>query len=236
MLKITKSNQYLSFNNGRYLMSSLIVNDNVMVDLDFPLDIGQDVFIAGELTSKVEIEAKGSILVNGGFFGTTLVAGKSITIRGESNFSESVRALNTISLEKSTVRGNIISNQDVKVHGDLDCEGNIAAGAKAVFYDKCIVGGRLVAGELIDARSSFSVKGNVKMYGFEFSKYARICYDGIVFVLSDDFIQVVDKNRVFNINEKLEKIASKRPENMEDYEKIMMLHHEEFTSLMYHVS
>jgi len=198
MQTILKTNKYISKNKDHYTISSLIVNDDLYVNLDMPLSVLNDLFVAGNLKADNDISIEGRTLINGTFSGKSLASKKGIVIRQNSLVSGSLRSDNHITVEGLRISSDIVTNKSFVASGQVDSKGNMAAGETIVLSKFSSFKGSIVAGLMIDAKESFSCGGKVKIGGMIVNTYARICVSDAVFIKTGEILNGYHRGKKFD--------------------------------------
>jgi cytoskeletal protein CcmA (bactofilin family) len=167
-------------------MSSLIVNDDLTIDLDKPLQVSGNLFVAGTVHSNSTLSIDGTAVVNGNFIGKTLAAVGGIQIQASLELSGSLRSNKKVIIGVGRVTGDIVINRSLFVSRGLDVQGDVAIGETLQLGSFSTFNGLLVAGILIDAKDAFTCNGSVKLAGNIVETYARICIaDSVVIKMGD---------------------------------------------------
>ena len=89
MQVITRNSKYLVHTETHYVITTLVANDDLEVDLDKPLEVSSDLFVAGNVRSNVDLSVEGKAIIKGNFSGKTLAAKKGIVIVNAKNYHSS---------------------------------------------------------------------------------------------------------------------------------------------------
>jgi len=228
MQKITKYNKYIVKKENHYLIHSLIANDDIIVDLDMPLEVSGDLFSAGSVQSNVDLSIDGKAVIGGGYSGATLAARKGIRIVLTCSSTGSVRSDRAIDLlGKASIDGSLISNTKISTHGYLIVGNDISAGEAMVANNFFVVHGSIVVGMKLDAKDSFACNGTVKVAGVEISSYARVCLNDKVFIKAGNTLNIYSEGReedvVVNYENRQKELLKKKPTDLEAIEVAMLL-------------
>lgn len=209
MIKISKDYIYLTEENDHYKASNLIVSDDVIIELDKRLHIEGDIFVAGGLTSNVEIDADGVIVISG-TINAIGIQGSSIKMLGRINIAGDFLSRESCILGATNIEGTMIS------YGTLTLLSDCSIGEKAAFKGlidsnyRLNVNGLLYIDGVLEAKGAISAK-SCKVNNVDVSKYARFVSADYTVVMYDDMISLMIPSvgwKSFLSKEEL-KIASK---------------------------
>ena len=188
MHTIADGNKFILDQGEFYSISSLIVNDDLKIDLTKPLHVSGNLFVAGTVYSNTDVSVDGAIIINGGFNGDTLASIGGIQIQALLNLNGSLRSNKTVTIGSGEVKGDIVINRNMFVTRGLNAHGDVAVGETIYLGGFSTFNKLLVAGLCIDAKDAFSCNGKVKLAGEIVETYARICVANSVVIKMGDII------------------------------------------------
>lgn len=179
---LNKNDPFLTYIEGEgHLLSSLIINDDLKIDLDDRLIVSNDIFVSGSLVSNVSIQAGRNVVVNGSSSTRGISANGNIKIMGPSVVNDgSIATPKTIILTKSSVGKNILC-KSLFCAGDLEIKGDGSASSRFVVGGKLTAGGKIAAGEVFDVKGQVCSLGRLKVMGIEVFEYGRLSFGKTIF-------------------------------------------------------
>jgi len=228
MQKITKHNKYIVKKESHYFIHSLIANDDIVVDLDMPLEVAGDLFSAGSVQSNVDLSIEGKAVIGGGYTGATLAAKKGIQIVLTCSSTGSIRSDKAIKLlDKASIEGSLMSNTKISTYGYLIVGGDVSAGEAMTANSFFVVYGSLVAGMKLDAKDSFACDGVVKIAGVPVDTYARVCLNDKVFIKTGDTVNSYSAGSedevIVSYDKSRREIMKKKPTDMSPNEVVLVM-------------
>ncbi len=189
MQTISKTYPYLVEEDDYYRISSISTGDDVSIELDKRLHVENDIFIAGGLTSNVDLSAGRVVIVHGmvsikGIQATALKMLNRVSIVGDLLSRESV-ILGAISVE-----GNMISFGNVKLVSVCNVTGKAALKGTIETNGTFAVDGLLYVDGVLNAKDTISV-GTFKVNGKKCTKYLRYVSNQYTMVMYDESMSIL---------------------------------------------
>jgi len=201
MLTLNANNDYIEDKGDHYYISSLIVNDDLTIDLDKRLHVGENLFVAGSVIEG-EVVVDGAVLIKGSA-SMTGIQGNSVTI-DTANIKGNIIANEFIQLGRASVQGSLISTGKIHLLSDVSVEENVSARDLLVAKANLYVGGSVAAGTMIDIHGRFLCDGEVRFVGKTIETYGRVSGDFYTMVVADDILLFIEKNIVTTIIESMD--------------------------------
>lgn len=195
---LNKKNKFLEKHENFYSIATLIVNDNLKIDLDKPLNIESYFFVAGNVDSNVDIGCEAGILIQGSFRGSTLASKREIVVRGRLTTSSSIRSNGNIQIGYSEVLGSVVANGSILCYSTLKVKGSVSAENRIASFRNLEVDGDVACGMGLDVHESFVCFGRVKVAGIEVFSYGRLNSYDATFVVTGDVLTGSIAGEVFN--------------------------------------
>ena len=218
MLKLMSNNRYIVKTEEGYSISSLVVNDDMIVDLDEPLFVSGDMMVSGSIQSNTPIKVDGRIIVIDGIDGVSLNGLGHIEIKGRASLSGSIMSDGAMLLSSSEIGGNVMSGKSVISTGRLKIAGDISAGDRLLVAGSMSVIGRTVVGRSLDIRGALSAGGEVKLMGTKIASYGRITVGTTTIIIADDILITENVHGTItnslNYRDVIEELKGKKKEDL----------------------
>lgn len=218
---LTKNYDYIEDKGDHYLISSLVVNDDLEIDLDKRLHVSTNLFVAGRLSTGITIVADGNIVIHGEAVAEGIQA-NIISIMGKVLIKNNVMAKGTIQIWSGTIGGSVISNEKITFIGNVVVSGDISGRDIIVAKSNLSVSGDLSAGSLLDVSGDFVCDGEARVLGKEIKSYGRLNGNEYTLIVADDILLMVKSNTVTtaidSMDEYQNEISLKDKANISDKE------------------
>ena len=191
---LTKNYDYIEDKGDHYLVASLIINDDLEIDLDKRLHVSSHVYVAGGMSASV-IVADGNIVVHGKVVAEELQASK-IVLLDQASVKNSVLAKESIQIGKGAIGGSVVSSGKIHFLGNTAIKGDISAKDVIVAKSGLSVEGNIASGSLLDVSGILLCSGEVKVLGSTSKTYGRLNGDNYTIIVMDNMMFMVKSSTV----------------------------------------
>ena len=216
-MTLTVNSRFLDKKKEGYVVSALIVNEDLVVELNAPLIVIGDMFIAGRLLSSVDIEVGKTFVCVGQVESRTLDIKGEAVFKGKANINGSLRTGKKLIAQNIDVSKNIVSNDSIYITGRENSVKSMVANSFLMVCGNLTVKDKIGAGTGIDIRGQLKCEGRMKVSGIEVFEYGRVSFGNIAFNLYGNnmiLLHLAGKptKLIVNYNNMLEKDGYKKEE------------------------
>ena len=214
MYNLNPTSKYITKHDDHYSIDLLNVNDSVTIELDMPLHVPGDMFVAGTVNTTSDISVAGPIRIQGHLWGHTVASKTKIVVVGVIGLQGSLRSGGSIiALDSVNLGGNLLADKKISVCGNLTLAKSISAKEILIVNGDIHCDENIAVGLVFAPEGIVVCGGEVKVAGMAVDKYAVVKNNNGTFILMGEMgwnkQGKLFSDVILNLDERVEALLAK---------------------------